>query len=65
MGLLEVFEEHRRKGYATQLEAWMIAYMRHHQLIPYGQVVKGNTKSMELQKKIGLKEVKEHLFWLI
>ena len=56
MGLLQVFPEHRRKGYAEELEQFMIATALSRGLTPFGQIAPDNTASLHLQKKLGLVE---------
>lgn len=64
LGLLEILPEYRRHGYASVLE---VALLNHAlsigQRYPYGQVVRGNAASMELQKKMGLWMDDTELFW--
>ena len=53
IGLLYVLPEYRNRGYAEEMEVFMIEMIMDRGLIPYGQVVLGNEKSMALQKKMG------------
>lgn len=53
-GLLEVFPEHRGKGYGTALESFIIRFCMESGRIPYCQVEESNAASMALQKKLGL-----------
>ena len=62
-GMLYVYPEHRRKGYAWALERAMFAKAIRKGEIPFGQVIDGNTASMELQKKNGLTEGKRLIYW--
>lgn len=64
MGLLEVLPMHRRKGYGTALENYMIAHMLEQGLIPFCQVESDNCKSLDLQRKLGLTISDEHMYWL-
>lgn len=64
VGLLQVLQEHRRKGYGTALEIEMIRRTLEKGYIPFGQVVVGNTASLELQKKLGLTKSEETIFWM-
>ena len=64
MGLLLVFPEYRRKGYASELEK---AYMKHTMekgYIPFGQVVEDNMASLELQQKLGFERSEEKIIWM-
>lgn len=56
MGILQVFPEYRRKGYAEELEQFMIAEALSRGLTPFGQIAPDNTASLQLQKKLGLVE---------
>ena len=53
MGLLEVFPEYRRLGYAEELECFMIRKVLSRGLIPYAQIAPDNAASMGLQQKLG------------
>ena len=54
IGMLEVFEGHRRHGWAEALEAAMINEHLTRGWTPWGQVFKGNEASLRLQEKLGL-----------
>lgn len=62
MGLLYVFPEHRRRGFATELERIYIARTIDRGFIPFGQVEKSNEASLILQKKLGM-TISENLIW--
>lgn len=64
IGLLFVLPEQRRKGYAEELESFMINKMLSHDLYAFGQVETGNTVSAKLQEKLGLKTAQKHVYWL-
>lgn len=64
MGLLEIFPEHRRKGYGMALEAFLIAHMLEQGLLPFCQVVVGNHTSMALQRKLGMEISEEKVYWV-
>ena len=64
VGLLQVLQEHRRKGYGTALEIEMIRRTLEKGDIPFGQVVVGNTASLELQKKLGLTKSEGTIYWM-
>lgn len=64
MGLLYVEEGFRRQGYAAILEKFMIERMMGQGLIPYADVFDDNDASIALQKKIGMKRMKEPVYWL-
>ena len=52
IGLLQVLQEHRRKGYGLALEIEMIRRTLEKGYIPFGQVVVDNKASLELHKKL-------------
>lgn len=64
MGMLHVFPEHRRKGYAEALESLLANEYIKQGRIPYGHVVVGNDASMALQKKLGFAVATRKLYWL-
>lgn len=64
MGMLEVLPEHRRRGAAYALEAFLIGWHLQRGMTPYCQVVRGNAASMALQKKLGLVESAYPAIWL-
>ena len=63
IGMLYVFPEFRRKGYAAALENAEFAKMIRQGFIPFGQVITGNTASYNLQKKRGLTEAGKLVYW--
>lgn len=65
LGMLEVYEEYRRRGIAESLEAYMINYHLSKGYLPYGDVVAENEASFGLQRKLGLKITKELFFWIV
>ena len=64
MGLLYVFPEFRRRGYAMELEKAMIAKMLQAGYIPFGQIEKSNRASMALQRKLGLAISDRLICWM-
>lgn len=63
MGLLLIFPEFRRKGYAYALEAHQINEILGEGLVPYAHIIEGNDKSLALQKKLGFSVASEKVFW--
>ena len=63
MGMLEIFEPYRRKGYGQNLESYLINQGIERGETPFCQSVVGNEKSEQLQKKLGLTVSKELLYW--
>lgn len=64
MGLLYIFPEFRRKGFATVLEKIYIAKTIEKGFIPFGQVEKNNQESLNLQKKIGMTQSEKLICWM-
>lgn len=65
MGMLVVKEEYRRKGYGEIMEKFLINSLLERGLIPYCQVIEGNTASLSLQRKLGLDISENLLYWMI
>ena len=64
MGMLYVFPEYRRMGFAAELQTHLIAKTMEKGYIPFGQVEKSNQASLRLQKKLGM-TLSEHLIvWM-
>lgn len=63
MGMLHVFEEHRRKGYAAAMEALQANLMLSRGELPHGQVYVGNEASLALQKKLGFTLADQTVCW--
>lgn len=55
IGLLHVLPEHRRCGYAKELESFMISRMLAEKQLPFCQVEEENLPSLRLQEQIGMK----------
>lgn len=64
MGLLEIFPEYRRRGFAAELERFMIGHMLRQGLFAFAQIETWNEKSLSLQKKLGLRISEERIYWL-
>lgn len=64
IGMLEVLEEYRGKGYGKALEAFCINVHLRQGFTPYGQVIVGNEASVHLQKSLHLYPAKEKVYWL-
>ncbi len=62
-GMLFVYPEHRRKGYASALENAVFARTIEKGLIPFGQVIAGNDASYSLQMKKGLTLGSRMVYW--
>lgn len=64
MGMLEVFPEHRRRGYGRALEAARIRALRACGRTPYCHVAPGNAASRALQAGLGLRRVGPLQCWV-
>lgn len=64
MGLLYVFPEYRRQGFAAALEKAFIARTMAEGFTPFGQVEKSNVASLRLQEKIGMTRSEELILWM-
>lgn len=64
MGLLYVFPQFRRNGYAEALEKIFIKKTMEKGFIPFGQVEKDNTASLLLQKKLGMTQSSNLICWM-
>lgn len=65
MGMLEVLEPYRRRGFGAQLEAFLIGRLLERGRVPYAQIVEGNEKSLALQAKMGLTLAPGRVHWLM
>lgn len=64
MGMLEVFEDYRRRGIGLALEKYLINRQLEKGFTPYAQVLTDNAASWALQKKLGLKESRGEIYWI-
>ncbi len=64
MGMLHIFPEYRRKGYAEELETRLANEYIASGRVPYGHVIVDNLPSLALQKKLGLEVADEKICWL-
>ena len=64
MGMLEILPPFRRRGYAAQLEAFLIAAALKEGRTPYCHVVDGNEASLHLQWKMGLTCTRLPAIWV-
>lgn len=64
MGMLEVKEEFRHRGYAVAMEKFLINSLLSKGLVPYCQIIEDNVASLSLQRKLGLDISKNKLYWL-
>lgn len=64
LGMLHVFEEHRRQGHARALVALIVNKSLALGILPFGQVAADNHASLALQKKMGLTLSEKTVSWL-
>ena len=65
MGMLHVFETHRRHGYAEEIESAQINRYLSEDRLPFGHVIEGNDASYSLQRKLGLSFAEEYVTWML
>jgi GNAT superfamily N-acetyltransferase len=63
MGLLLIFPEYRRHGFAYHLEGRLINEILDEGRLPYAHIVEDNDKSLALQKKLGFSIADEKITW--
>lgn len=64
MGMLHVFDAHRRHGYAEEIESAQINRWLEAGKLPYGHVIDGNEASYRLQEKLGMRFADEWVTWI-
>ena len=64
MGMLYVFPEFRKKGFATKMQIYMTNLMLDMGLTPFNQVEIYNTNSRNLQEKLGFEMSEEKVYWI-
>ena len=64
MGMLHVFEQFRRRGFAEELEKRLMNLYLESGRVPYGHVITDNSVSLSLQKKLGFEVAGEKVYWL-
>lgn len=64
MGILEVFEEFRRQGIAEALERHLINRILEKGWVPFCQIFTDNEASVKLQQKLGLRIVRDTVYWI-
>lgn len=64
IGMLEVFPSHRRKGFASELEGYMINLILKRGRVPFAQVTVGNKASLNLHKRLGFDIAADEVYWL-
>lgn len=64
LGLLEILPEYRRLGIGTELEFFAMNDLIEKGEVPYGHIIYGNDKSVEMHKKIGYTFYDEPVYWI-
>ena len=64
MGLLYIFPEFRRRGYAQEAESFQINAILAEGRTPYAHIIEDNYKSYALQKKLGAVFAEDKVVWM-
>ncbi|MCL1846600.1 MAG: GNAT family N-acetyltransferase, partial [Coriobacteriia bacterium] len=64
IGMLEVFEGHKRKGFGAELLSFMTNLFLEQGLVPFGQIVVDNVASLALNRKLGYTLTDSRLYWV-
>jgi len=64
IGMIQILPEFRNKGYAAEMESFMIDKIMKEGFTPYGQVFSDNEASMALQRKMGFEFWEGTLCWM-
>lgn len=64
MGMLYVFPEFRRRGFAEELESREINAVLDEGRVPYAHIIEDNYKSFALQQKLGAKVAADKVVWM-
>ena len=64
MGMLEVFPAYRGRGLGLALESFQINRFLSQGRVPFDQVIVGNDKSLNLQRKVGMSISRDTMSWL-
>lgn len=65
IGMLEVLPEYRRRGVASALEGFLTNKLLDDGMIPFAQIIVGNTASQLLHRKLGFSVSDETVCWLM
>lgn len=65
VGMLEVLPQHRRKGAATALMAFMTGFFLERGWVPFSQIFHGNEASLALHRSLGWALSQRPLYWVM
>ena len=65
LGMLEIFEEYRRMGYATSVAGFGVNLQLDRGLVPFSCVKVENTPSIYMHKKLGFTMSDSSVWWLL
>ncbi|MGN1204663.1 MAG: GNAT family N-acetyltransferase, partial [Lachnospiraceae bacterium] len=65
MGMLFIFPQYRKMGYASQIESFLINATIQKGYTPYCQIFSDNEASIMLQKKLCLYPAKGNIRWFV
>ena len=63
MGMLEVFPEHRNRGFGTALEMFLINRLVSAGMVPFAHVLDNNEVSIKMQKMLGFSISDDLVYW--
>ena len=64
IGILEVLDAYRGRGFGSALEKFMIDLILDRDEIPFAQIAVDNKVSIDLQRKLGFEISTERVYWL-
>lgn len=64
IGILEVLDEYRGRGFGSALEKFMVNRILEKGQTPFAQISVDNQVSMDLQRKLGFEISTERVYWL-
>ena len=64
IGLLKVFNQHRRNGYGSALTAFMVNRQLSQGVVPFEQIDINNNSSLKLARKLGFTLSTDHVYWV-
>ena len=64
LGMLVIFEKHRRKGYASSLVGFGVNRLLERGLIPFSNIHTHNKESVKMHEKLGFTVSSDRVWWL-